>query len=162
MTRLASTFVLLLLGASGILFSAVAAPSSPSSRMRSLSGRMETSIRASAESVALDTIAVHATRFGYAVVKSDSEDVRLRLEKPATQAEVQMLGMSFEGSEQKRLDFEVVRGRQPRGRLRVIGALTMVTNPGATAQVERSLGKVQPFRNELKSLIDGIRKALGP
>jgi hypothetical protein len=163
MTRLASTAVfLLLLAASGLLAPALAAPSRVSSRMRSLANRMETAVRADAESVALDTIAVRALRLGYELVSSDREHMRLRLEKPATLAEVGGLGRSFEGSERKRLDFEVVRGRQPGGRLRVIGALTLVVSPGATGQVELDLGKRQPFRNELKTLIGDIRMALGP
>ena len=163
MTRRTSTTVfVLVLASSGILSLAVASPSTVSSRMRSHAGRMETSVRADAESVALDTIAVHAIRLGYALVSSDKKHLRLRLEEPATQAEISLLGRNFEGTERKRLEFEVVRGRQPGGRLRIIGALILVTNPGTTSEVDEDMGKRQPFRNELKALIQDIRAALGP
>ncbi len=164
MTRNASGFlVLLLLTALGSAASAAAAevPSRASSRIRDLSGRMETFIRADAESVVLDSIAVRALLLGYAEVGSNPGDLRLRLEKPATMAEVTSLGGQYEGSEVKRLQFEVVRAKKPAGRLRVVGAITLVANPGATAQAEQDVGKRQPFRNELKALIEGIRASLG-
>lgn len=160
MTRSAMQMVLLVLAAFVVVPAAVAAPSRASSRMRNLSGRMDVVVGAVDEAAILDSISVRASRLGYAVAERDTDDVRLRLEKPAVLAEVAPLGARFEGSEQKRLRFEVVRvdGR-PAGRLRVIGALTLVTNPGAADQGERDMGKVQPFRDELKRLLEGIRAA---
>jgi hypothetical protein len=139
-----------------------AVPKRASSRIRNLAGRMETFIRADAESVVLDSLAVRAILLGYAEVGADREDLKLMLEKPATVAEVAMLGGHPEGTEVKRLQFEVVRAKRPAGRLRVVGAITLVSNPGATGQVETDVGKRQPFRNELKALMDGIRATLGP
>jgi hypothetical protein len=157
MTRSAMQAVLLLLAVFVVVPSAVAAPSRASSRMRNLSGRMEVVVGAVDEAAILDSLSVRASRLGYAVADRDSDDVRLRLEKPAVLAEVAPLGARFEGTEQKRLLFEVVRAGKSTGRLKVIGALTLVSNPGATGQSDRDLGKQQPFRDELKSLMEGIR-----
>jgi len=158
MTRSAMQMMLLLLAAFVVVPSAWAAPSRASSRMRNLPGRMDVVVGPVDEQAILDTLSVRASRLGYAVAERDTDDVRLRLEKPAVLAEVAPLGTRFEGTEQKRLLFEVVRvdGR-PAGRLRVVGALTLVTNPGAADQGDRDMGKRQPFRDELKSLMEGIR-----
>jgi hypothetical protein len=157
MTRSSMQVVLLLLAAFVVVPAAVAAPSRASSRIRALAGRMEAVIRAGDEAAVLDSLTVRAARLGYALAERDSDDVRVRLEMPAVAGEVTPLGARFEGTERKRLRFEVVRAGPPAGRLRVVGALTLVTNPGATDQDERDLGKRQPFRDELKGLMEGIR-----
>lgn len=160
MTRQASGFAaLLLLAALSSAAAAAEVPSQASSRIRNLAGRMETFIRADAESVVLDSIAVRAILLGYAEVGTDHDHMRLRFEQPATMAEVTALGKDFAGTEVKRLQFEVVRAKPP-GRLKVVGAITVAANPGA-AELEQDVSKRQPFRNELKALLEGIRKSLG-
>jgi hypothetical protein len=162
MTRQASGFaVLLLLAALSSAAAAAEVPSQASSRIRNLAGRMETFIRADAEAVVLDSIAVRSILLGYAEVGTDRDNMRLRLEKPATMAEVTSLGRSYEGTEVKRLQFEVVRAKKSPGRLRVVAAITLAANPG-TAEFEQDVSKRQPFRNELKTLMDGIKKSFGP
>ena len=160
MTRHASAFFALLLLTVLAGPAAAEVPSQASSRIRNLAGRMETFVRADAESMVLDTIAVRAILLGYAEVGTDRDNMRLRFEKPASMAEVTALGRNYEGTEVKRLQFEIVRGK-PTGRLKVVGAITVAANPGA-AELEQAVSKRQPFRNELKALMNGIKKSLGP
>ena len=136
-----------------------AAPSSASSRMRSFDGSIEVVVGADAEAYALDSIAVQAIRRGYAEVPGDRERLRLRFEKPATLEDVSALGQRYENTERRRLEFEVVQGSG--NRLRVIGLLTLVTNPGATDETEHDVGKKQPFRDELKAIMTDVRRGLG-
>lgn len=146
-------------GALAPVLDASAAPSSASSRMRSFDGTIEVVVGADAEPIALDSISAQAARHGYVEQPGDRERLRLRFEKPATLEEVSILGAGFEGTEKKRLEFEVVRGSG--NRLRVLGLITLVTNPGATHQVERDMGEKQPFRDELKAIMAEVRRALG-
>ena len=140
---------------------AAAAPSSASSRMRSFAGSMEIVVPAMVEPYVLDSIAVNAIRSGYALVSSDREHLRLRLEEPATLEEVTVIGATrLAGTERKRLQFEVVNADG--NRLRILGVITLVTDPGATNEIEEDMGKRQPFRNELKALFQEVRAGLIP
>ena len=90
-----------------------------------------------------------------------AEHLRLRLEEPATLEEVSVTGVTrLAGTERKRLQFEVVNADG--NRLRILGVITLVTDPGATNEIEEDMGKRQPFRNELKALFQEIRAGLIP
>ena len=163
MTRRTSRTILLLLSAAlSVSVAAQAAPRQASSRLRNLAGRMETMVPADAEPVVLDSIAAVALRRGYALVTADREHVRLRLEKPATLAEAAVLGGTHEGNEVKRIDVEVLSGKAAAGTLRVVAAMTIVRNPGATSQGELDVGRRQPFRNQLKALLADVKRAFRP
>lgn len=140
----------------------VAAPSRPSSRIRSLAGRIEITVRADAAPAVLDSLAAAATRLGYEVVSNDAAGMKLRLEKPATLGEVGPLGWKFEGTERRRLDFEAARVKRRPDRLLVAGAITLVSNPGATDEKDQDMGKLQPYRDELKALLEQARTTFGP
>jgi hypothetical protein len=139
-----------------------AAPSKPSSRIRALAGRIEVPVRADSAPAALDSLALAAARLGYELAELDREELRLRLEMPATLGEVGPLGWKFEGTERKRLDFELARAKKPAGRLLLVGAIRIVQNPGATDEVAEDVGKQQPYRNHLKGLIDEVRPHFWP
>jgi hypothetical protein len=168
MTRRTRTLLcLLLLVVPLFARSSFAAPSRASSRMRALSGTMEVLVRADAEPAILDSIEIAAFRLGYETIVRDRKKLRLRLEKATTLAELKMLSLDSADRGSKRLDFEVVNAGKPADRLRVIGAITLVRpvrirGVRGARSVEQSLGKQQPYRDELASLLDGIRASFAP
>jgi len=139
-----------------------AAPERASSRMRTLAGRMTVEVPADAEGVVLDSLVHAAAARGYALVSQDPEKMRVRLEKPATLGEVGALGWKYQNTERRWLDFEVVMVKHQPDRLAVVGAITLVQNPGAVDERLEDLGKQEPYRRELRAVLQQVRGELGP
>jgi len=135
-----------------------AAPSRASSRMRAYKGLMEVEIGAGDEHAVLDTLASEAARAGYTQVSRDDEKLRMRWERTATAEEVAPGGWTVEGTERRRLQFEVVEAKN--GGLKIAAVTSLVSNPNAIDEKEKDVGKVQPFRDELKSMLERVRGAL--
>ena len=136
---------------------AQAAPSHASSRMRAYRGLMEVEIAGGAAHAVLDSLAAEAARAGYTQVSRDDEKLRMRWERTATAEEVAPAGWTVEGTERRRLQFEVVEAKN--GGLKIAAATSLVSNPNAIDEKEKDVGKVQPFRDELMSMLDRVRGA---
>ena len=131
-----------------------AAPSRASSRIRAYKGLMKAEVAGGAEAAVLDSLASAAARAGYTQVSRDDEKLRMRWERPATAEEVAPAGWTFGSTERRRLQFEVVQAKN--GRLEIVAATTLVANPNALDEKEKDLGKLQPFRDELKAMLDHV------
>jgi len=137
-----------------------AAPSRASSRIRAYKGLMEVEVAGGAEHAVLDSLAAEAARDGYTQVSRDDEKLRMRWERTATAAEVAPAGWTVEGTERRRLQFEVVGAKD--GRLKIAAVTSLVSNPNALDEKEKDVGKVQPFRDELKAMLDRVSRAFSP
>jgi hypothetical protein len=91
-----------------------AAPSRASSRIRAYKGLMEVEVAGGAEHAVLDSLAGEAARDGYTQVSRDDEKLRMRWERTATAEEVAPAGWTVEGTERRRLQFEVVGAKDGR------------------------------------------------
>jgi len=161
MTRsLQSTFLLLL--ALTLAPPADSAPSRASSRMRALSGRIQVQVRADAQPVLLDSLTAAAVRLGYELVGRDDKNLRLRLGIPAELGEVESFGWDYQGTESKQLAFEIIAVSKRPDLLAVVGAITLVQDPGAADEQRADLGKMDPYRGELKALLEGVRTLFSP
>jgi hypothetical protein len=134
-----------------------AAPSRASSRIRAYKGLMEVEVAGGTGHAVLDSLAGEAARDGYTQVSRDDEKLRMRWERTATAEEVAPAGWAVEGTERRRLQFEVVAGKN--GGLKVVAVTTLVSNPNALDEKEKDVGKVQPFRDELKVMLDRVSAA---
>jgi len=134
-----------------------AAPSRASSRIRAYKGLMEVEVAGGAEHAVLDSLAGEAAREGYTQVSRDDEKLRMRWERTATAAEVAPAGWTVEGTERRRLQFEVVEAKD--GRLKIVAVTSLVSNPNALDEKEKDVGKVQPFRDELKAMLERVSRA---
>ena len=134
-----------------------AAPSRASSRIRAYKGLMEVEVPGVAEHALLDSLASEAARAGYTQVSRDDEKLRMRWERTATAEEVAPAGWTFEGTERRRLQYEVVEGKS--GGLKLVAVTSLVSNPNAIDEKEKDLGKLQPFRDELKGMLDRVKSA---
>jgi len=134
-----------------------AAPSRASSRMRAYKGLMEAEVSGGAEHAVLDSLASEAARAGYTQVTRDDEKLRMRWERTATAEEVAPADWTYEGTERRRLQYEVVTGKN--GGLKVVAVTSLVSNPNAIDEKEKDLGKLQPFRDELKAMLDRVSAA---
>ena len=133
------------------------APSRASSRIRAYKGLMEVEVAGGAESAVLDSLAGEAARAGYTQVSRDDEKLRMRWERTATAEDVAPAGWAYESTQRRRLQFEVVEGKN--GHLGIAAVTSLVANPNALDEKEKDLGKVQPFRDELKAMLDRVRGA---
>ena len=134
-----------------------AAPSRASSRIRAYKGLMEVEVAGGAGNAVLDSLASEAARDGYTQVSRDDEKLRMRWERTATAEEVAPAGWTVEGTERRRLQFEVVEGKN--GGLRIVAVTSLVSNPNALDEKEKDVGKVQPFRDELKAMLARVSGA---
>jgi len=137
-----------------------AAPSRASSRIRAYKGLVEVEVAGGAEHAVLDSLAGEAARDGYTQVARDDEKLRMRWERTATAAEVAPAGWTVEGTERRRLQFEVVEAKD--GRLKIVAVTSLVSNPNALDEKEKDVGKVQPFRDELKAMLERVSRAFSP
>ena len=134
-----------------------AAPSRASSRIRAYEGRFETVIAGGAETAVLDSLAAEAARAGFTLVSRDDEHLRMRWEKPATAEEVSAAtGWSVGSAEVRRLQFEVVENKG--GRLKVVSVTSFVQNPRAIDEKEKDVGKLQPWRDEMRAMLDRLKR----
>jgi hypothetical protein len=134
-----------------------AAASRASSRIRDLRGRMEVQVGTTDEAVLIDTLEAAALRQGWELLSRDVEDARLRFEKIPTAAEVAVHGWTFEGTERKRLDVEIVTVKRRADRLAVVAAVTLVRNPSGIGEQVVDLGRRQPDRSALKALLAAVK-----
>jgi hypothetical protein len=134
-----------------------AAPSRASSRIRAYKGLMEVEVAGGAEHAVLDSLASEAAGDGYTQVSRDDEKLRMRWERTATAEEVAPVGLTVEGTERRRLQFEIVGAKN--GRLEIVAVTSLVANPNAIDEKEKDVGKVQPFRDELKAMLARVSGA---
>jgi hypothetical protein len=134
-----------------------AAGSKASSRIRDLAGRIEVQVATTDETLLMDSLEAAAARQGYELITRDVEDARLRFEKPATAAEVAVHGWSYEGTERKRIDVEIVQVKGRADRLAVVAAVTLVRNPSGIGEQVADRGKRQPDRDALKALLASVK-----
>jgi hypothetical protein len=123
---------------------------------------MQVELRADAEPVLLDSLVTAAAARGYVLVARDADRERIRLERPATLGEVGALGWQFEDTERKRLEFELVAVKRHPEEVAIVGTITLVQNPGTVPEKEEDMGRQEPYRRELRAILQGARAAVGP
>ena len=134
-----------------------AAPSRASSRIRAYQGRFETVVAGGDEVAVLDSLGAFAERRGFILRSRDGEKLRLLYERPAVAEEVARVGWTVASTEVTRLQFEVVAGKN--GTLEVVSVTSLVQNPNAIDEKEKDVGKVQPWRDEMKGMLDRLKRA---
>lgn len=136
---------------------AIAAPSRASSRIRAYQGRFETLVAGGDETAVLDSLGALAERRGFILRSRDEEKLRLLYERPAAAEEVARVGWTVSSTEINRLQFEVVEAKG--GKLTVVSVTSLVQNPNAIDEKEKDVGKVQPWRDEMKGMLDRLKRA---
>jgi hypothetical protein len=150
-------FVLTLLLCAALAEPAAAVPARASSRVRNYRDRIQVTVPHGPAAAVLDSLAAGAARAGFTQVTRDDAKLRMRWEKTATADEVApVAGWSYEDTERRRLQFEVVRAKKPPGALTIVAVTSLVANPDAIDEKEKDLGKLQPWRDELKALLDRV------
>jgi hypothetical protein len=135
-----------------------AAPSRASSKIRSYQGRFETVVGGEDQLAVLDSLGALAERAGFLLKSRDENKLRLLYEKPATAEEVSAAtGWTVGDTEVQRLQFEIIEGKN--GRLEIVSATSLVQNPGTVGEQEKDVGKLQPWRNRMKALLERVKRA---
>jgi hypothetical protein len=148
---------LVLLAAMAAPAPAPAAPAKASSRIRNYRDRIEVTVPHGPAAAVMDSLAAEALRAGFTQVTRDDAKLRMRWEKTATADEVTPIaGWSYEDTERRRFQFEVVRAKKPAGALTIVAVTSLVANPDAIDEKEKDLGKLQPWRDEMKALLDRV------
>src|SRR5512140_21074 len=170
MTRTLRSSVPLLLLAVLAVLGVLAVTSAPgradrlkaSSRIRDLRGRMQYEVRAAPPAAILDSLTAAAAGHGYDLVARDPARLRIQLEKPATLGEVGAMGWKFENTERKRILIELADVKRRPDRRLMVGAILLVQNPGAENELDQDMGRVEPYRAELRAILDHGRAVFGP
>ena len=134
-----------------------AAPSRASSRIRAYQGRFETVVAGEDQLAVFDSLGAAAERAGFVLISRDEENLRLLYERPALAEEVARVGWTVASTEVNRLQFEVVEGKK--GNLKVVSVTSLVQNPRGIDEKEKDVGKLQPWRNEMKALLERVKRA---
>lgn len=134
-----------------------AAPSRASSRIRAYQGRFETVVAGEDQVAVLDSLGAMAERAGFVLKSRDEEKLRLLYERPATAEEVARVGWTVASTEVNRLQFEVVEAKN--GKLEIVSVTSLVQNPRAIDEKEMDVGKLQPWRNEMKAMLERVKRA---
>jgi len=134
-----------------------AAPSRATSKIRAYQGRFETVVAGGNELAVLDSLGAFSERAGFVLRSRDEEHLRLLYERPAVAEEVARVGWTVSSSEVNRLQFEVVEGKN--GRLEIVSVTSLVQNPRALDEKEMDVGKLQPWRNEMKGMLERVKRA---
>ena len=136
---------------------AVAAPSGASSRIRAYQARFETVVGGEDQLAVLDSLGAEAERAGFRLLSRDEEKLRLLYEKPATAKEVAAAtNWTVASTEVRRLQFEVVEDKN--GRLKIVSVTSFVQNPRALDEKEKDVGKLQPWRDEMRAMLDRVKR----
>ena len=134
------------------------APSSASSRIRAYEARFETVVAGEDELAVFDSLGAEAERAGFTLLSRDEKNLRLRYEKPATAEDVSTAtNWTVSNTEVRRLQFEVVEHKG--GRLKIVSVTSLVQNPRAIDEKEKDLGKTQPWRDEMKAMLERVKRA---
>ena len=136
---------------------AQAAPSRATSRIRAYQGRFETVVSGEDQLAVLDSLGAFAERAGFLLKSRDEARLRLLYERPASAEDVARVGWTVASTEVNRLQFEVVEGKN--GTLEIVSATTLVQNPRAIDEQEKEVGRLQPWRNQMKALLQRIKRA---
>ncbi len=136
---------------------AVAAPSRASSKIRAYQGRFETAVAGEDPLAVLDSLGALAERAGFLLKSRDQEKLRLLYERPAAAEEVARIGWTVSSTEVNRLQFEVVEGKK--GNLEIVSVTSLVQNPRALDEKEKDVGKLQPWRDEMKGMLERMKRA---
>jgi hypothetical protein len=134
-----------------------AAPSRASSRIRAYQGRFETVVAGEDQVAVLDTLGAMAERAGFVLRSRDEEKLRLLYERPAAAEDVARVGWTVASTEVNRLQFEVVEAKN--GKLEIVSVTSLVQNPRAIDEKEMDVGKLQPWRNEMKAMLERVKRA---
>lgn len=136
---------------------AQAAPSRASSKIRAFQGRFETIVSGEDQLAVLDSLGAFAERAGFLLKSRDEAKLRLLYERPAPAEDVARVGWTVASTEVNRLQFEVVEGKN--GTLTIVSATSLVQNPRAIDEQEKDVGKLQPWRNQMKALLERMKRA---
>ena len=154
MNRLFATLVLLTLAVP-----ALAVPGRASSRIRNYRDRFEVVVGGPAGMV-LDSLAAEAARAGFTQVSRDDVKLRMRWEKAATPEEVEpVANWTYEDTERRRFQFEIAQAKKPAGAFTIMAVTSLVANPDAIDEKEKDLGKLQPWRDEMKAILARVQAA---
>ena len=134
-----------------------AAPSGASSRIRSYQGRFETIVSGEDQLAVFDSLGAEAERAGFRLLSRDEKKLRLLYERPAVAEEVARVGWTVSSTEVNRLQFEVVEEKE--GRLRIVSVTSLVQNPRALDEKEKDVGKLHPWRDEMKAMLERVKRA---
>jgi hypothetical protein len=134
-----------------------AAPSRATSKIRAYQGRFETVVAGEDQGAVLDSLGAFAERAGFVLISRDEEHLRLLYERPAVAEEVARVGWTVSSTEVNRLQFEVVAGKN--GHLEIVSVTSLVQNPRALDEKEKDVGKLQPWRNEMKGMLEREKRA---
>jgi hypothetical protein len=145
----------------GLAGSNALADSKASSLIRDIAGRREVRLATASAGAILDSLVARGTAQGDSLIDLDREHGRLVLERTMAVDEASVLRTPPDGTERVRLRFEVVQPGRAGPPLTVVGAILLVTNPGAAGEQIVDLGKKQPYRNELKAWMSGLQESFG-
>lgn len=123
--------------------------------LRAEPGTLRVTITQAPREEVLDSLVSRAVAEGYTLYRKKNTSAVLL--KEATLREVSLVGRPNDTAARRRLNFEVYRRRT--GGVRAIGTMEMVAGLGTVGEKAVRVDRQQPYRNELKAMLDQVRDA---